>query len=332
MNVEQQRATLAIALMSAFADGGKDGRERDALERIAARLTGEGGSAAALDMQGLYQDVIFHRVTVESAAAALNDAESRRLAYEMAVGVANADGTQNERERAFLAQLRGALQLADADATAIEADAVNIAGAAWAAAGAPADAALLHSPTPGQGSAAPTANVDRAELDKSILNSSIVNGALELLPQSWATMAIIPLQTRMVYRIGKAYGYELDSGHIKEFLATVGVGLASQYLEQAGRRLIGGLFGKLAGGLVGGIARGATGMAFSFATTYALGQLAVRYYGGGRSMSTEVLKQTFDDLLAPAKEMQARYVPQIQEKARGLNVGSVMDMIKGNRV
>ena len=39
MNVEQQRATLAIALMSAFADGGKDGRERDALERIAARLT-----------------------------------------------------------------------------------------------------------------------------------------------------------------------------------------------------------------------------------------------------------------------------------------------------
>jgi len=49
-------------------------------------------------------------------------------------------------------------------------------------------------------------------------------------------------------------------------------------------------------------------------------------------MSTDVLKQTFDDLLAPAKEMQARYVPQIQEKARGLNVGSVMDMIKGNRV
>ena len=332
MNVEQQRATLAIALMSAFADGGKDGRERDALERIAARLTGEGGSAAGLDMQGLYQDVIFHRVTVESAAAALDDEESRRLAYEMAVGVANADGTQNERERAFLTQLRGALQLSDADATAIEADAVNIAGAAWAAAGAPADAALLHSPPPGQGGSAPTANVDRTELDKSILNASILNGALELLPQSWATMAIIPLQTRMVYRIGKAYGYELDSGHIKEFLATVGVGLASQYLEQAGRRLIGGLFGKLAGGLVGGIARGATGMAFSFATTYALGQLAVRYYGGGRSMSTDVLKQTFDDLLAPAKEMQARYVPQIQEKARGLNVGSVMDMIKGNRV
>ncbi len=329
MNVEQQRATLAIALMSAFADGGKDGRERDALERIASRLTGEGGSAAGLDMQSLYQDVIFRRVTVESAAAALDDDASRRLAYEMAVGVANADGAQNEREQAFLAQLRDALRLSEADANAIAADAVNIAGAAW---GAPADAALLQPLPATPGGAAPAASVDRAELDKSILNASILNGALELLPQSWATMAIIPLQTRMVYNIGKAHGYELDSGHVKEFLATVGVGLASQYLEQAGRRLIGGLFGKLAGGLVGGIARGATGMAFSFATTYALGQLAVRYYGGGRSMSTEVLKQTFDDLLAPAKEMQARYLPQIQEKARGLNVGNVMEMIRGNRV
>jgi uncharacterized protein (DUF697 family) len=149
-----------------------------------------------------------------------------------------------------------------------------------------------------------------------------------VLPQSWATMAIIPLQTRLVYNIGKRYGYELDSGHVKEFLATVGVGLASQYLEQAGRKLIGGLFGKLAGGLVGGLARGATGIAFSFASTYALGELAKRYYGGGRTMSTDVLKQTFDQLLTPAKELQSKYLPQIQEKARTVNMGDVMAMVK----
>ena len=171
-----------------------------------------------------------------------------------------------------------------------------------------------------------------AELDKSILNYALLNGALELLPQSWASMAIIPLQIKMVHAIGLAHGVELDRGHIKEFIAAAGVGMASQYVEQFGRKLLGGLLGKVAGKTLGNIGQAATGMAFSFATTYALGQLAVRYYGGGRSMSTEVLKQTFDDLLAPAKEMQARYVPQIQEKARGLNVGSVMDMIKGNRV
>ena len=70
-----------------------------------------------------------------------------------------------------------------------------------------------------------------AELDKSILNYSILNGALELLPQSMASMAIIPLQMKMVYRIGKSYGYELDRGHIKDFLATAGIGMASSRLS-----------------------------------------------------------------------------------------------------
>jgi len=60
-------------------------------------------------------------------------------------------------------------------------------------------------------------------------------------------MAIIPLQIKMVYGIGKVHGYELDQGHIREFLATLGVGLTSQYLEQFGRKLLGGLFGKVAG-------------------------------------------------------------------------------------
>ena len=79
-----------------------------------------------------------------------------------------------------------------------------------------------------------------------ILNYSILNGALELLPQSLASMAIIPLQMKMVYRIGKSHGYELDRGHIKDFIATLGVGLTSQYVEQFGRKLVGGLLGRSA--------------------------------------------------------------------------------------
>ena len=48
------------------------------------------------------------------------------------------------------------------------------------------------------------------EQDSVILNYAILNGALELLPDTLASMAIIPLQMKMVYRIGKSYGYELD--------------------------------------------------------------------------------------------------------------------------
>jgi uncharacterized protein (DUF697 family) len=171
--------------------------------------------------------------------------------------------------------------------------------------------------------------VDEAAQNKMILNYSIVNGALELLPQSWASVAIIPLQIKMVYRIGKAYGHELDQGHIREFLATVGVGLTSQYLEQFGRKLVGGLLGGLLGKTGKKMGGAATGMVMSFATTYALGQVASRYYASGRQMSTDLLKQTFTELIEPAKNLQAQYIPQIQEKARSLDANTIMSMVKG---
>ena len=130
--------------------------------------------------------------------------------------------------------------------------------------------------TPAAGPATPAPGTpEQAELDRMILNAAILNGALELLPQSMASMAIIPLQVRLVYRIGKAHGFELDRGHIKDFLATTGVGMTGQYVEQFGRKLIGGLLGKVLGGAGRAIGSQATGSAFSFATTWAIGKVAV---------------------------------------------------------
>ena len=149
-----------------------------------------------------------------------------------------------------------------------------------------------------------------------------------MAPQSWASMAIIPLQVRLVYGIGKAYGVELDQGHVKEFIATAGVGLTSQYLEQFGRKLLGGLLGKAAGKTFGKIGRAATGMAFSFATTYALGHLAKRYYAGGRTMSSALLQESFQSLLGPARQLQQQYLPQIEQKAQSLDMGQVMNLLR----
>lgn len=95
---------------------------------------------------------------------------------------------------------------------------------------------------------------------------------------------------------GKLHGYELDQGHIREFLATLGVGLTSQYLEQFGRKLLGGLLGKAMGSLGKQFGQSATSVAFSFATTYALGQVARLYYAGGRQMSTALLQSQFPEL------------------------------------
>ena len=323
MDLKEQQAILTIALLAAFADGDKADSEREAVRRLAESLGREAGGAA---LASLYQDVLLKRVTLADAVAALGDPAQRQLAYEMAVCVCDADGRQNAAETAFLSDLKSRLALDAGRAQAFEqeADAVLTAAAAAAPVSAPV-------PAPAQApQGAPASDPAReAALDKTILNAALLNGALELLPQSWASMAIIPLQVRMVYNIGRSYGIELDQGHIKEFITTVGVGLTSQYVEQFGRKLLGGLLGKVAGRTIGGIGSVATGMAMSFATTYALGQVARRYYAGGRVMSTALLQQTFQQLLTPAQQMQNQYLPQMKDLSRTLDMGKVLGMVRG---
>jgi len=308
MTHAEQEAVLRIALMAAVADGATDERERTQVRRIAESLAGEINAAA------LYQDALLKRFTPAQAAAPLSGPELRQYAWEMAVCVCDADGGHSPAEKRFLDELRQALGL---DAAASEAFAAGAAG-------------LADAPLAKEGALEPVAasTMSPAELDAMILNYSILNGALELLPQNLASMAIIPLQMKMVYRIGKSHGYELDRGHVKDFLATAGVGLTSQYVEQFGRKLVGGLLGKLAGGLGRTIGSAATGAGFSFASTYALGQVARRYYAGGRQLSGDMLRESFSAMLGEAKSMQSRYVPQIEQKARTLDLGEVMKSIK----
>lgn len=322
MTLDSQHAILSIALMAAYADGHQADTERDTVRQLATSLGGSEGQALAR----VVQDVLLKRISLPDASASLDDPGQRQLAYEMAVCVCDADGRQSDAERAFLAQLKTHLKLDPAAAAAFEREAdaiVDAAEKAVPAAGAVAAGAMATGPVVAA-SVAPG-----ADLDKSILNYALLNGALELLPQSWASMAIIPLQVKMVYAIGKAHGVELDQGHIREFIAAVGVGLTSQYLEQFGRKLLGGLLGKAAGRTLGGIGGAATGMAFSFATTYALGQVAKRYYAGGRVMSTALLRESFQGLLGPAKQMQTQYLPQIRQKAATLDAAQIMQMVRG---
>lgn len=142
-------------------------------------------------------------------------------------------------------------------------------------------------------------------------------------------MAIIPLQMKLVYRIGKANGYELDRGHVKDFLATAGVGLTSQFLEQAGRKLLGGLLGKVGGGLARGVGNQAVSSGMTFASTYALGHVAKRYYAGGRTLSTEMLKDSYARIVSEGKNLHAQYLPAIQQQARTLDTTKVLAMVRG---
>ena len=332
MLLEEQKSLLTIGLFAALADGNKADAEREEIRRMAESLADGADQADKADLSRLVQDVLLKRVQLQSATSALTDSGQRQLAYEMAVCVCDADGRQTDAERRFLIDLKKQLRLTTEQTETFDKQADEVVDLAEVAvpvvtraAGAAASGEVTLTAPP---TSAATSQVQSAELDKSILNYALLNGALELLPQSWASMAIIPMQVKMVYAIGKTNGVDLDQGHIKEFIAAVGVGLTSQYLEQFGRKLLGGLLGRVAGKTIGKMGGAATGMAFSFATTYALGQVAKRYYAGGRSMNTAVLQDTFQSLLGPAKQMQAQYLPQIQQKAAGLDPMQIMNMLR----
>lgn len=322
MSPTEQRSLLTICLMAAFADGLKDDRERDAIKRVAETLAGPN---EAPQLASVYQEVLLKRVDLAQITTGLTDPAHRQLAYELAVCVCDADGASNEAEQRFLQGLKQTLGLAEAETAKTEGDANSLATAPLPALEQRMSPALAASSSLGSN----TPDVPEADLDRYILNHSIVNGALELLPQSIASMAIIALQIKLVYRIGKAYGHELDKDHIKELMATAGVGLTSQYVEQIGRKLMGGLLGGIAGGLGRGLGRVATGAAFSFASTYALGQLAKRYYASGRKMTPELVRQTYESLLVQAKQLQGLHASDIQQKARSLDIGEVISLARG---
>jgi uncharacterized protein (DUF697 family)/tellurite resistance protein len=315
MTEQEQRAVLTIALMAAFADGNKDDRETTQIRSICENLA----PGTPIDLSGLYQDVLLKRRTTEDLAKEFLSPEARQLAYEMAVCVCDADGTRNDAEVTFLERLRVALALDAASAQAFAGEAAAI-----------ADTSPGSSVQQVNGGIAANAPVvaDTAGLEKMILNYSILNGALELLPQSLASMAILPLQMKMVYRIGKAYNYELDRGHIMDFAATLGVGLTGQYVEQMGRKLFGGLLKTVGGRMLGGLGSTATGAAFSFATTYAMGMVATQYYAGGRTIDMNKLKEVFASLLARGRDLQTHYASAIQEKARTIDVNQLVALVR----
>jgi uncharacterized protein (DUF697 family)/tellurite resistance protein len=329
MTPTETQAIISLSLMAAFVDGDKHDRERAEVKRIADALT----QSESVHLPTLVQDVLMKRVDMAGTIAALRSPDARQLAYEMAVCVCDADGVQTVTEQKFLGELRNSLGLHVGDSRQFTEDAEAMARApvdgpmpamAGGAAG-PVPAPAI----PSSGASMRTPKVSEQELDRTILNAAITNGALELLPETLSTMAIIPLQMRLVYRIGHDYGYELDSGHIKDFLATVGVGLTSQYLEQAGRKLLGGLLGRIGGGLARGIGQQAVSSGMSFAATYALGHVAKRYYAGDRTLSAQMLKDAYTSIASEAQGLRGRYLPQMQEQARTLDAGKVLAMVRG---
>jgi uncharacterized protein (DUF697 family)/tellurite resistance protein len=301
MKTTDHAPLIAIAMLAARADGSLDSAEQRAVDEVVAR-TGDP------DVTRLAQQVAAGQLRVADLASRLSDDEARRVAYEGALAIVHADGFANPPEQAFLNELRAALGFSDADVAAAT-------RAASAMAGAPVTEVHTGKPPAGP-------------VDEFILQQAILTGAIEVLPDRLANIAILPLQLRMVYQIGQRHGQKLDINQVKDLAATFGLGAVTQSLEGAAMKLIGGLAGGLLGGMVGGATRIATGAVITFSATYALGHVAEQYYAQGRRLSAADLKALFVRFQGEAKTIFPRVQEQVQRQASTLNLQSLLQGLR----
>jgi len=86
---------------------------------------------------------------------------------------------------------------------------------------------------------------------------------------------------------------------------------------------------KLGGKTVGSVADKVTGSAMSFASTYAIGHMAQKYYAGGRTLTAPDLKNLVAPLKGQASELYTRYMPEIQERAKTLDSAAILSLVRG---
>ena len=294
---------LAICLHAAFSNGEQSDSERQEIARYAEEMDAD-------NLAAISRRILMGKLSIEQACEGLGTNQDRMLAYEMARAICEADGSISAEEEEFLAELRRRLDLAKSESSAVDDEVDSFALAPLAA-------------------TLPEAVV--TDSNSMILKYAILIGALELLPQTMATVVIIPMQIKMVYRIGKSHGVELDRTNIKEFLATAGIGLGSQMVEGFARKLIGRFGSKLGGKTVGGVADQFAGSALSFASTFAIGHMAQSYYAGGRSLTPSDLKKLVGPLRDQARELHTRYLPEIQERAKTLDTAAILALVRGSK-
>ena len=169
-------------------------------------------------------------------------------------------------------------------------------------------------------SAEPTQPPAETSPDDFILKQAMLAGALELLPEKLANLAILPLQLRLVYQIGKRHGQELNLDQVKDLGAALGIGVGAQALEGVVRQTLGGLAGGLFGGMLGGATGLAAGAAVTFASTYALGHVAQQYYAQGRKLSADDLKALFARFQQEAKDLFPKVEEKIKTEAKTLDL------------
>lgn len=128
----------------------------------------------------------------------------------------------------------------------------------------------------------------RTAAGKVVRNAMIINGGIGAEPIPFIDLPLLlGNQARMVLRIAAIYGEPFTAGHARELISTVAGSMALRYLAQEAAKLV-----PVGGSVV------AAGVAA--AGTWAMGQVAIQYFEGGKHLSRSELRNAYKQILKAA--------------------------------
>jgi len=254
--------SLRILVAMAQADGILQTQERAALDAAFAGVS----LPAGITLDSLLDE----RHDFAALLAQVRSAPIRESLYQSACALARADGSLHAAEERLLAQMQAAFEIAP--------EKQSLAARLFEGT---KDTLLLSNivaiDDPEQRAAEIQADVTKYAVISAVLGAFPVPGVAIA-----ADLAVVAVQVKLLRDIGQYYGFELDQESAKTLLTGLGLGTGVRIAVSNIAKLV----------PLWGSAFGATA---AFASTWALGKIAVKYFDSGMRADLGQLRQELDD-------------------------------------
>jgi uncharacterized protein (DUF697 family) len=281
IDTKEGTACLRVLVALAKADGKITADERAALEAAVEVLPGASDLKPFLDESPSFETLL----------PGIRSTDARSQLWQSAYSLVHADGTASPEEQALLDKMRIAFQIDDKQASATRRLLDETKDTIL-----PSNISPIEDPVRRQ-----------KEIDQDVLKYSVLSAVLGAFPVPGVAiatdLAIVALQLKLVRDVGQYWGHTVDKAAAKTLLAGLGLGTGARIAVSNLAKLV----------PVWGSAFGAT---TAFATTWALGKIANKYFESGQKSDVGQLKREMKAMEKQGKEAYAEQKEAIEAKRK----------------
>jgi len=273
MSEQEAIASFRVMILVAKADGKLHDDEKGSLS---AALEG-----ISLPRGTTLKNLLDEESNLDAQLKLIASEDGKEACYTSAFAMANADGDCSKEEMAIITRIKASYALSD--------EKTSVVGRLFSEA---KDTVLFSNIK------AINDPVKRAEeIKEDTFKYAVLCGVLGAFPipglAIFTDLAAVGLQVKLIRDIGQYYGHQIDKAAAKSLLLGVGVGTGARIAVTNICKFVPG-FGS------------AVGAAASFASTYAIGKMAVSYFENGCKVDMETLKKAFKDDEKEGKEQYSK--------------------------